>query len=171
MSWATRRRGSAGSARLVSVGRQDEAIRDLDAAVEELLGEIERCPDSDWHGVVPNGWTRAAIAMHCAMGNDVATAWIAYLVSGRDIVDTPDFHDRMNGLVAERTRMATKEEARALLRRSTDRAAGYFRSLNDEELDQRAHHGLAGRETTAGQFLPGLARHVRGHTEQFRAGL
>lgn len=153
------------------MSRQEDAIRDLESAVEDLQAAIDSCPDAEWHAVVPNGWTRAAIAMHCAMGNDVATAWIAYLISGRDIVDTPEFHDRMNGLVAERTRLATKEETLAALRRSNDRAAGYFRSLTEEELDTRAHHGLAGREMTAAQFLPGLGRHIRQHTEQFKAGL
>ena len=149
----------------------EDSVRDLEAAVDDLETEIERCPDQEWHAVTSNGWTRAAIAMHCAMGNDVATAWIAYLISGREILDTPDFHDRMNGLVAERTREATKDEAIAALRRSTNRAAGYFRSLTDDELGQPARFGLAGREVTAGQFLPGLARHVRRHTEQFKAGL
>ncbi|HET7419873.1 MAG TPA: DinB family protein [Candidatus Dormibacteraeota bacterium] len=153
------------------MSRQEEAAKALEAAVEDLRVEIERCPDSEWHAVVPNGWTRAAVAMHCAMGNDVGTAWIAYFVSGRDILDDAEFHNRMNGRVADRTGQATKKEALAALARTTERARRYLLSLSDEELDQPARHGIAEREMTAGQFLANMGRHVRGHTEQFKAGL
>lgn len=153
------------------MSQTEDSVRDLEFAVGDLEREIERCPDQEWNAVTSNGWTRAAIAMHCAMGNDVATAWIAYLISGREILDTPDFHDRMNGLVAERTREATKEEAIAALRRSTNRAAGYFRSLTEDELARQARFGVGERDVTAGQFLPGLGRHVRRHTEQLKEGL
>ncbi len=109
--------------------------------------------------------------MYAGMGNDVATAWIAYLISGRDILDTPDFHDRMNGRLADRTRSDTKQEVLETLERTTARATDYIASLTDEELDMPANFGIAERDTTARRFLPGLARHIRGHTEQFRAGL
>lgn len=109
--------------------------------------------------------------MYAGMGNDVATAWIAYLISGRDILDTTDFHDRMNGRLADRRRSDTKQEVLETLERTTARATDYIASLTDEELDMPANFGIAERDTTARRFLPGLARHIRGHTEQFRAGL
>jgi DinB superfamily len=153
------------------MSRQEDAARALEAAVEDLRAAIEGCPDEEWHAVTANGWTRAAIAMHCAMGNDVGTAWIAFLVSGRDILDDPDFHDRMNARVADRTRLASKQEALEALARTSERARSYVLGLADEELDRPARHGIAQREMTAGQFLANFGRHVRGHTEQFRAGL
>jgi len=153
------------------VSLQDDAVQDLESAVADLRAEIDRCPDAEWHAVLPNGWTRAAVAMHCAMGNDVGTAWMAYLVSGRDILDTADFHDAMNGRVADRTRSATKEEALEALARTTDRATHYVRLFTDEELDRPANFGIAQRETTARRFVSNLGRHVREHTEQLKAGL
>lgn len=48
--------------------------------------------------------------MHCAVGNNVGTGWIAFMVSGRDILDDADFHDRMNGRLADRTQAVTKDE-------------------------------------------------------------
>lgn len=153
------------------MSRQEDAARALEAAIDDLAAEVRDCPDAAWHEVLPNGWTRAAVAMHCAMGNDVGTAWMAYFVSGRDIRDDSDFHDRMNGRVADRTQHATKEEALAALERSSERARRYVLSLGDDELDRPAHFGLAGREVTGAQFLATFGRHVRGHTEQFKAGL
>jgi DinB family protein len=153
------------------MSRQEDAARALEAAVEDLRAAIESCPDEAWHAVTANGWTRAAIAMHCAMGNDVGTAWIAYLVSGRDILDDGDFHDRMNGRVADRTAQATKKEALAALDRTRERARRYLLALSDEELDRPARHGILERELTAGQFIANMGRHVRGHTDQFKAGL
>lgn len=150
---------------------KEEAVRELEAAVADLRTEVERCPDAEWHAVLPNGWTRAAVVMHCAMGNNVGTAWIAYLASGRDILDTPDFNDRMNARGAERNQSVTKDEALATLARTADRAARYIGSLTDEELDRPAHFGMASREASAARFVAGLGRHIRGHTEQFKAGL
>jgi hypothetical protein len=154
-----------------SVSVHEDALQELRAAVADLRAEIERCPESEWLAVVPNGWTRAAVAMHAAMGNDVATAWIAYLISGRDILDTADFHDRMNGRLADRTRSVTRGEVLDTLERTTERATDYISSLTDDELDMPANFGIAQRDTTARRFLPGLARHIRGHTDQFKAGL
>ena len=153
------------------MSRQEDAAAALEAAIDDLVAEVRDCPDAAWHDVVANGWTRAAVAMHCAMGNDVGTAWIAYFVSGRDILDTAEFHDQMNGRVADRTRSATKDEALRALARSTERARSYVLALSDEELDRPARHGIAEREMTAGQFLANFGRHVRQHTEQFKTGL
>lgn len=150
---------------------QEDAAHALEDAVAELRAAIERCPESEWHAVLPNGWTRAATAMHCAMGNDTGTAWIAYLVQGRDILDTPDFNDRMNARGAERNRLASKEEVLFALERSTERATRYIGSLTEEELERTANFAMANREASAARFLGGLGRHIRGHTEQFRAGL
>ena len=146
-------------------------MRQLDSAIDDLAAAIESCPDEKWHDVVANGWTRAAVAMHCAMGNDVGTAWIAYFVCGRDILDTGDFHDQMNGRVADRTRQATKVEALEALARTTERARRYVLALTDDELDLPARHGIAQREMSAGQFLANFGRHVRTHTEQLKEGL
>lgn len=153
------------------MSRQEDAAQALEAAIHDLMAEVRGCPDAAWHDVLPNGWTRAAVAMHCAMGNDVGTAWLAYFVSGRDILDTSDFHDQMNGRVADRTLSATKDEALETLARTTARARSYVLALSDEELDRPARHGIAEREMTAGQFLGNFGRHVRAHTEQFKAGL
>ena len=153
------------------MSRQEEGIADLERAVADLRLEVERCPDAEWLAVLPNGWTRAAMVMHCAAGNDTGTAWIAYLASGRDILDTPDFNDRMNARGAERNQSVTKDEALATLARTTERAARYIASLTDEELDRPANFGMANREASAARFLGGLARHIRGHTEQFRAAI
>ena len=153
------------------VSRQEDAARALEAAVADLRAAIEGCPDEEWHVVTANGWTRAAIAMHCAMGNDVGTAWMAFMVSGRDILDDSEFHDRMNARVADRTRLASKKEAFEALTRTSERARSFVLALTDEELERPARHGIAEREMTAGQFMANFGRHVRAHTEQFRAGL
>ena len=153
------------------MSRQDDAVRELELAVEDLLTEIDRCPDADWHAVVPNGWTRAAIAMHCATGNDTATGWLGYFLSRREILDTPEFHDRMNHEAAVRNELASKEEVRSALRRSTTRTTQYILALTDEEVDRSARHGLAGRDLSPATFLPTFSRHIRQHTEQFKEGL
>jgi len=152
------------------MSRQDDAIRELESSVDDLLAAIDSCPDSEWHAVVPNGWTRAAVAMHCATGNDTATGWLGYLISRREILDTPDFHDRVNGEAAERHRLASKKEVQSALKRSTARTTRYIRSLTDDEVDRPARHGLGGRDMTAASFLPTFSRHIRQHTEQFRSG-
>ena len=153
------------------MSRQDDAIRELESAVQDLLAAIDACPDAEWHAVVPNGWTRAAVAMHCATGNDTATGWLGYFISRREILDTPDYHNRTNDEAAERHRLASKQDVASALKRSTGRTAQYIRTLTDEEVDRPARHGLGGREMTAATFLPTFSRHIRQHTEQFREGL
>src|SRR4029077_17807299 len=94
-----------------------------------------------------------------------------FMVSGRDILDDSEFHDRMNARVADRTRLASKKEAFEALTRTSERARSFVLALTDEELERPARHGIAEREMTAGQFMANFGRHVRAHTEQFRAGL
>lgn len=146
-------------------------MRELDSAVKDLLAEIDTCPDADWHAVVSNGWTRAAVAMHCATGNDIATGWLGYFLSRREILDTTEFHNRMNQDAAARHELASKEEVRSALRRSTTRTTQYILSLTDEEVERTARHGLAGRDLSPATFLPTFSRHIRQHTEQFKEGL
>lgn len=109
--------------------------------------------------------------MHCAVGNNVGTGWIAFMVSGRDILDDADFHDRMNGRLADRTQAVTKDEVLAALERTTARATRYVASLTDAELDQTANFGISQRDLTARRFMGGLGRHIRGRVEQFKTGL
>jgi hypothetical protein len=153
------------------MSRQEDAAQALEAAVKDLRAVIERCSDAEWHAAVPNGWTRAAVAMHCATGNDTGTGWMAYMVSGRDIPDDGDFHNRMNDRAAERNRLASKKEVLAALDRTTERARRFVLSLADEELDRSVQFGVIDQQRTAAQFLANMGRHVRGHTEQFKEGL
>lgn len=63
----------------------------------------------------------------------------------------------MNGRLAGRTQAATKDEVLA--------------SLTNDELDQPANFGISQRDLSARRFIGGLGRHIRGHGEQFKAGL
>jgi DinB superfamily len=147
--------------------RQEDAVREFEAAVGDLLTTVDSISDAEWHGVAPaTGWTRAATVMHVAMGNDTAAAWMAFLISHREILDTPEFHDRINNEAADRYQHVSKAEAMATLQRSAERTAHFLRSLTDDEIDRLTRHGVADRDLTAGQFMPNFARHVRLHTKQ-----
>ncbi len=149
------------------MSRQESAVRELESAVADLLTAIEAISDGEWHGVAPaTGWTRGATVMHVAMGNDTAAAWTAFLISHREVLDTPEFHDSVNNEAADRYQHVSKAEAVATLQRSTERTAHFLRSLTDAEIDRPTRHGVAGRDLTAGHFLPNFARHVRLHTKQ-----
>ena len=146
------------------MSKQEDAARDLEAAAAELANYIDECPDADWHAIsASEGWTRAAVAYHCAAGNDVALGWICQMLDRRRIYETGETHNAANAADAQRHELATKSEAVETLRRTTQRTSEFLRSLTDEELARSAFHGVADRETTVGQFIANFSRHMRSH--------
>jgi hypothetical protein len=117
------------------------------------------------------GRTVAAIAYHCALGNDVALGWICQLMARRPVYETGDAHDAFNVVEAVRTAGATKVEVSEALRRTTERTAAFLRELTDEELERGAMFGVAGREITVGRFIPNFGRHMRIHLESLELAL
>jgi hypothetical protein len=154
------------------VGRQDDAALDLEKASADVAQFIEACPDAVWHRRVDaEGRTVAAIAYHCALGNDVALGWICQLMARRPVYETGEAHDAFNVVEAVRTAGATKVEVSEALRRTTERTAAFLRTLTDEELERGAMFGVADRETTVGRFIPSFGRHMRVHLESLEQAL
>src|ERR1700724_1597315 len=128
------------------MSKQEDAARDLEAAAAELANYIDECPDADWHAIsASEGWTRAAVAYHCAAGNDVALGWICQMLDRRRIYETGETHNAANAADAQRHELATKSEAVETLRRTTQRTSEFLRSLTDEEVARSAFHGVADR--------------------------
>jgi hypothetical protein len=149
---------------------QAKAADDLEAAASELQRFIEACPDAAWHAATSaERWTRAALAFHCALGNDVALAWICEMLDWRPVGETPQTHDAANAADAQRHSNATKQEVLDELRRTTSRTSAFLRSLSDEELQRSSFHGLAGREMTVGRFIRNFGGHITAHLESLRA--
>jgi hypothetical protein len=153
-------------------GKQYEAARDLEDAAAEVAGFIEACPDAIWHRRVDaEGRTVAAIAYHCALGNDVALGWICQMMARRPVYETGEAHDAFNVVEAVRTAGATKVEVSEALRRTTERTAAFLRELTDEELERGAMFGVADREMTVGRFIANFGRHMRVHLESLNQAL
>ncbi len=146
------------------MSNQEQAARQLEAVAAEPTNYIQQCPDADWDAVsATEGWTRAAVAYHCAVGNDVALGWICQMLDRRRIYETGETHNAANAADAQRHGLATKAEAVQTLRRTTLRTSEFLRSLTDEELERSAFHGVANRELSVGQFIVNFSRHMRGH--------
>jgi uncharacterized protein (TIGR03083 family) len=151
------------------VNTQAKAAEDLEAAAAELERFIETCADAEWYApTVAEGWTRAAVAFHCALGNDVALAWICEMLDWRPVGETPQTHNAANAADAQRHSKATKQDVLNELRRSTARTAAFLRSLTDEELQRSSFHGLAAREMTVGRFIRNFGGHILAHLESLR---
>lgn len=154
------------------MSRQEEAAANLEAASAELAEFIASCPDDVWRKTVErDGRTVAALAAHCAIGNDLALAWILQLMAGRPVLETPDMHDSRNAIEGERFARAPKAGIADALQRSTERTARFIRSLTDDELDRMEMLGVAGREVTVGRFVANFGRHIHGHLESMRTAL
>jgi DinB superfamily len=154
------------------MGKQDDAAKDLEEGAAQVSRFIDNCPDAAWHGrVEAEGKTVAAIAYHCALGNDVALGWICQLLARRPVQETGETHDAFNIVEAVRTAGATKVEVSEALRRTTTRTATFLRELTDEELERGAMFGVAGREMTVGQFIPSFGWHMRLHVESLEQAL
>ncbi|HLZ96037.1 MAG TPA: DinB family protein [Candidatus Dormibacteraeota bacterium] len=154
------------------MSRQEEAAASLEAASAELAAFIASCPDEVWHKTVDgDGRTVAALAAHCAIGNDVALAWILQLMAGRPVLETPEMHDARNATEGERFARAPKAGIADALRRSTERTARFLRSLADDELDRMEMLGVAGREVTVGRFVANFGRHMAVHLESMKTAL
>src|ERR1051326_5037937 len=124
---------------------QESVAADLESAAAEVERFIRECPDAIWTARSPHdGRTVASLAYHCAAGNDVATGWMCQVLASRPILETADSHNAHNAAEAERSAGVTKAEASAMLRRTTERAAHFVRSLTDEELDRHALFGISG---------------------------
>jgi len=168
---ASRRRerrctSSSASTNVIEVGRQDDAARDLEEAAAAVSRFIDACPDAAWHGrVETEAKTVAAIAYHCALGNDVALGWICQLLARRPVYETAETHDAFNIVEAVRNAGATKLEVSEALRRTTERSANFLRQLTDEELERGGMFGIAEREMTVGRFIANFGRHMRVHLE------
>ena len=153
-------------------GKQHDAATDLEKASADVAQFIDACPDNVWHQRVDaDGRTVAAIAYHCALGNDDALGWICQLMSRRPVYETGDAHDAFNIVEAVRTAGATKVEVSEALRRTTERTAAFLRELTDEELERGAMFGVADREMTVGQFIPSFGHHMRIHLESLNQAL
>lgn len=154
------------------MSRQGDAADQLEAAAAEVAAFIASCPDDVWRKTVDGeGRTVAALAAHCAVGNDLALGWILLLMAGRPVLETGEMHDARNVTEGERFARAPKAGIADALQRSTERAARLIRSLTDEELDRMEMFGVAGREITVGRFLPNFARHMRDHLESMKSAL
>jgi hypothetical protein len=154
------------------VGRQHEAATDLEEAAGAVSRFIETCPDAAWHERVdPDGRTVAAIAYHCALGNDVALGWVCQFLARRPVYETGEAHDAFNLVEAVRTAGATKVEVSEALRRTTARTVSFLRELTDEELERGAMFGVADRESTVGRLIPSFGRHMRVHLESLEQAL
>ena len=146
------------------MSRQESAAFELEQAAEDLAGFIDRCSESDWQAVASvEGWTVAALAYHCALGNDVAMSWICSMLDQRPVRETPETHDAFNAADASRHSHADRATVKEALRRSSARTVAFLRSLSDDELERSVHHGLAGREITVGRFIGNFGRHIRDH--------
>jgi hypothetical protein len=152
------------------VSRQTDVAADLELAAAELEKFSDECPPDRWLSTTKaEGWTAAALAYHCALGNDVALAWVCELLDWRPVRETVETHNAANAADAERHARADKHTVLAELRRTTDRTASFLRRLTDEELERSGVHGLAGREMTVGRFIGNFGRHIRDHLASLKA--
>ena len=153
------------------MSRQEDVAAELEEVSGQIARFIEDCPDQAWHQPSKEeGWTLAAVAYHCAQGNDLALGWICQMLTLRPVYETPKTHDALNALEATRHAQASKAEVAAALRRSTERTARFLRALTDEEISRAAMHGVAEREMTVGQFMGAFVRHMRGHLASLNEG-
>jgi uncharacterized damage-inducible protein DinB len=153
------------------MSRQEDVAAELEQVSEEIARFIDECPDETWRSVSrEEGWTLAAVAYHCAQGNDLALGWICQMLTLRPVYETPETHDALNAVEAKRHADASKAEVAETLRRSTARTARFFRALTDEELSRSAMHGVAEREMTVGQFMGAFVRHMQGHLASLKEG-
>lgn len=154
------------------MSRQEEAAANLEAASAEVADFIASCPDDVWRKKVDgDGRTVAALAAHCAIGNDLALAWILQIMAGRPVLETPEMHDERNAVEGERFARAPKSGIAEALQRTTERTARFIRSLTDDELDRMEMLGVAGREVTVGRFAANFGRHMRVHLESMKTAL
>lgn len=149
--------------------KQEQVAAELEQAAVEVADFIEDCPDSTWHRVSQqDGRTVAALAYHCASGNDVALGWVCQMLAARPVYETPETHDAANDSEAERKSGVTKKDVSEALHRTTERTAHFLRSLTDEELERVAMLGVAGRQMSVGQFISNFSRHMRGHLDSMK---
>jgi hypothetical protein len=154
----------------LAMSKQEDTAGDLEKASAEIVRFVEGCPDSVWHSVSrQDGRAVAAIAYHCAAGNDVALGWVCQMLMTRPIRETPESHDAANDAEGLHNSNRTKRDVADALQRTTERTAHFLRSLTDEELERKAMHGLAGREVSVGQFIGNFSRHMRDHLESLNA--
>jgi hypothetical protein len=149
--------------------RQEEVAAELEQASAEIASFVEDCPDSAWNRISStDARSVAALAYHCAQGNDLALGWVCQMLVSRPVYETAATHDALNVVEAQRSSGLTKSQVAEALRRTTQRTAHFLRALTDEELERSAMLGVAGREMTVGQFIGAFGRHMRGHLESLR---
>ena len=154
------------------MSRQEDAARALEEAAADAVRIVEAYPDAKWHSVVASeDKTAAAVASHCALGNDVSLGWMCQLLAGRPIYETADTHDASNQAEAVRAAHTSKAEVISALQRTTRRNATFLRALTDEELERSATFGVSGKELSIGRFISNSGRHIRAHMESLRPAL
>ena len=148
-----------------------EALADqFEAATNELIAEVEACPEDRWKAVTPNdGRTFNVVAHHVAMGDVPIAGFVGSIANGEGLPNvTPEMIDQGNAEHAKQQADVSKEQVIADLRQNCASAVALVRGLNDEQLDQSG--SAFGRDWTTQQVIEMvLIGHTQDHLNTIRA--
>ena len=154
--------------------RVQQLTQELDEAIGEMIGVVERCSEADWSKSAKSDNRSAGVLAHHVAGSLVIVSdWVRSVAAGQPISVSVDAIDAGNREHAERYSSVSQDEAAAELRRNLEHAAHVLRGLTDDELARKAPIAfLGGHELTAAEvaerFLIGHARH---HLNDIRAAI
>lgn len=156
------------------MGKRTEALAtDFEAAVADLAKEIEACSDAKWNAKTEEGWTVGTVAQHVAGQFPLEMEYLKAAAEGRAL---PSYSwDDINGkndARASKEAAVTKDHVLKTLREGSASVAGWLRSLDDAQLDNKGALALAnGAEVTTEQLIQGgvLIDHARGHLKSIQA--
>jgi hypothetical protein len=153
--------------------RSTELARQFEQAVAEFGKAVEECSDAQWAAVCnAEGWTVAQTAQHVSGQFVNEMMFITAGAEGKPLPGiTMDQLNNMNDTRAAENSSVTKADVLKELRVGAASAAGYIRSLSDEQLDRTGTLLMAGGATVSTQqLIEGgvLIAHVTEHLASIR---
>ncbi len=139
--------------------RAEALARRYEQAFDEVVQEVERCPDEKWKETCADtGWPVNVQARHLAGGATFFVDIFGKIARGEGVTPFPMAAlDQGNAQQLEAGRGATKDEVLAALRQARPAMAGFIRGLSDEQLDRRGQFINEIPAMTVEQMIEGIA--------------
>jgi uncharacterized damage-inducible protein DinB len=142
----------------------------FEAANEELVGVLERLPDTSWHLVCPDeGWPVGVTAHHVAVAYPAHMRIFQAIAGGTPTraMRWSDL-DEINARHAERYAGCGRRETIELLARGAESVARFLRELTEEQLERRGSFIDDLPELTVAQWIELV---LIGHVHMHLAGI
>ncbi len=143
----------------------------LERANGVVIEFVSSCSGADWTAIVePEGWTVGVVAHHIAEGHMKALRWMETILSGQDVVDTPEAHHAEDAAHAEAYADVTRADTLAHLHTTIAGVVAFIRALDDDALERSGAFGPdGGARRTVAELC--VTTHVERHLAQMRAAV